>query len=136
MTIGINKSVIAQFVAGALLVTGATSVIVDNATQKTQARKIVKEWLRTNDSAAVADGYFKVSKDSSVIVEGKKTSVPAEADYRQNELLERGRAFKMVVSDTLTDSIYYIGVVSLADTTGRLHATIRIQPCAKDSVGL
>jgi len=115
--------------AGLLLIAGGDK-IADIVTADEQATKIETAYIQEK----FAQAEIKTGKDSLLLVKGVQTALPAEAEFKPDYIIAKGRTFKMIVTDTLTDSAYFVGIVSTKDTTGRLHATLRIQPCTVDPV--
>ena len=103
--------------------------VQDVATADAQADKIVAAYVEDRTLETVD----KEKSDSIVTAEdGRKCILPAELVFRPNIIIDSTRVLEMTVRETVTGKIWFKGVVRCNDSTGRLDAGIRIQPCSAD----
>lgn len=135
----LERKVFAAFVAGVLAVGGPT-VAWNNATAKDQTKKVVKAYIKTTDSVSQANNVYKFSHYSrvkvpvldsnGVAIDTVRTYQPAEVRFNPLFYTTPANVFRVEVTDTLTDSTWYIAYVQ-SDSTGLLDVVARIQPSAK-----
>jgi len=107
----------------------STYTVQDVATAGAQADKIVAAYVEEKTLETVD----KEKTDSVVYAkDGRKCVLPAELVFRPNIIIDSTRILEMTVRETVTGKTWFKGVVRCNDSTGRLDASIRIQPCSAD----
>lgn len=120
----LEKKVFTAFVVGVLAVGGPT-VAWNNITAKEQTKKIIKAYIKSTDSTTQAQNIYKFSHFKKVA----GGIQPAEVRFNPLYYTTSANVFRVEVTDTLTDSIWYVAYVQ-SDSTGLLDVIARIQPSA------
>jgi hypothetical protein len=103
--------------------------VTDIATADAQADKIVAEYVNEK----VVEYAEKTNSDKVFInIQGRKCILPAECVYRPNIIIDSTMILEMVVTDLVSKKVWFKGIARCNDSTGRLDASIRIQPCSAD----
>jgi hypothetical protein len=99
----------------------------DIATADAQKEKVIAAYVEEKTMETVE----KEKTDSVVTAkDGRKCIEPAECIFRPNIIIDSTRVFEMTVRETVSGKIWFKGVVRCNDSTARLDAGIRLQPCS------
>ena len=122
----ISKSTLA--LCAAVLALGSYTV-TDLSTAEVQKDKIVAAYIEEKTVETVD----KEKSDSVVIAaNGRKCIIPAEVVFRPNIIIDSTRIFEMTIRETVSGKMWCRGVVRCNDSTARLDAGMRLQPCSAD----
>lgn len=136
MALQLDKKVYAAAVALVLATTGI-NVAVNDVTLKSNTKTIIKKYIKTTDSLQqVANAYkfshfqrtkIPVYDTNGTCIDTVRAHQPAEVVYRPLYYTVPANVFRVEITDTLTDSTWYVAYIQ-SDSTGLLDVTARIQP--------